>query len=191
MSKSSILEKIRDLFFEEQTEVVENTEEVVETKVELEEDYKNEISAKLEDGTEVKVLSKGEAVSIGDKVMVKSGEEFVKAPEGKHMLEGGMVIYTDAEGFINEIETKETEQEAEMGNNEMEELFSSVEKLMDVVFELKKEIAEIKKTSSTLNEEFKKFSAEPQEESIVKKNKPVLEKNASKEDRLKFFASRS
>jgi len=188
MSKSSILEKIRDLFFEEDKEKKED--DMKEEKKDYMEDYKNEIMAKLLDGTEVKVMSKGEAVSVGDMVLVKSGEEFVKAPEGRHELMGGLVIYTDAEGFINELETKETEEEEEMGNNEMEELFSSVEKLMDVVFELKKEIAEIKKSNSTLNEEFKKFSAEPQEESITKKNKPVLEKNASKEDRLKFFAAR-
>ncbi len=34
---------------------------------------------------------------------------FVKAPEGKHELEGGLTIYTDAEGFINELETEATE----------------------------------------------------------------------------------
>jgi hypothetical protein len=190
MSKATILERIKELFFEEQNPVVETTD-VVEKEVELQEDYKNEIAAKLMDGTEVKILTKGEAVSIGDMVLVKSGEEFVKAPEGKHMLTGGMVIYVDAEGYINEIETEQTDATTEKDETAMEELFSSVEKLMDVVFELKKEIAEIKKSSSTLSEEFKKFSSEPQEESITKKNKPVLEKNASKEDKLKFFASRS
>jgi len=189
MSKSSILEKIKELFFEEQNPVVE-PEEVVEKEVELQEDYKNEVAAKLMDGTEVKILTKGEAVSIGDMVLVKSGEGFVKAPEGRHMLEGGMVIYVDADGYINEIETEQTDATTEKDETAMEELFSSVEKLMDVVFELKKEIAEIKKSSSTLKEEFKKFSTEPQVESIKEKNKPVLEKNASKEDILKFFSAR-
>ena len=187
MSKSIILERIKELFFEE---TKEEKEPLKEDKKEKMEDYKNEIMAKLLDGTEIKILSKGDAVSVGDMVLVKVGEGFKEAPEGRHELEGGLIVYTDAEGFINEIETKETEEESEVGNEEMEELFSSVEKLMDVVFELKKEIAEIKKSNSTLNEEFKKFSAEPQEESITKKNKPVLEKNASKEDKLKFFSTR-
>lgn len=187
MSKSIILERIKELFFEE---TKEEKEPLKEDKKEKMEDYKNEIMAKLLDGTEIKILSKGDAVSVGDMVLVKVGEGFKEAPEGRHELEGGLIVYTDAEGFINEIETKETEEESEVGNEEMEELFSSVEKLMDVVFELKKEIAEIKKSNSTLNEEFKKFSALPQEESITKKNKPVLEKNASKEDKLKFFSTR-
>jgi len=188
MSKATILERIKELFFEE--EKVEKTEEKKEEEKQKMEDYKNEIMAKLLDGTEIKILSKGDAVSVGDMVLVKVGEGFKEAPEGRHELEGGLIVYTDAEGFINEIETKETEEESEVGNEEMEELYTSVEKLMDVVFELKKEIAEIKKSNSTLNEEFKKFSAEPQEESITKKNKPVLEKNASKEDKLKFFSTR-
>lgn len=187
MSKSSILEKIRDLFFEESTDETKNEEMKKEEKMA---DYKNEIMTKLLDGTEVKIMSKGDAVSVGDMVMVKSGEDFVKAPEGRHELEGGLVIYVDADGYVNEMETAETDKTTEKDETAMEELFSSVEKLMDVVFELKKEIAEIKKASSTLNEEFKKFSAEPQEESIINKNKPVLEKNASKEDKLKFFSSR-
>ena len=75
----------------------------------MEDDYKNEIMSRLKDGTEVKVLSKGDALSVGDKVLVKIGEDFVKAPEGKHELEGGLTIYTDAEGFINELETEETD----------------------------------------------------------------------------------
>lgn len=187
MSKSSILEKIKDLFFEEDKEKKEPLKEGEKEKME---DYKNEIMAKLLDGTEVKIITKGDAVSVGDMVLVKVGEGYKEAPEGRHELEGGLVVYTDAEGYINELETAETEKEEELGNNEMEELFSSVEKLMDVVFELKKEIAEIKKSSSTLTEEFKKFSAEPQEESITQKNKPVLERNASKEDKLKFFSAR-
>ena len=67
-------------------------------------DYKNEIDTKLEDGTEVKVLSKGDALSVGDEVLVKGADgTYSKAPEGKHKLEGGLTIYTDAEGFINEL----------------------------------------------------------------------------------------
>ncbi|NBW14615.1 MAG: hypothetical protein EBR82_42110 [Caulobacteraceae bacterium] len=156
-------------------------------------DYKNEIAVKLLDGTEARVKSKGDAVSIGDLMEVKQGDNFIQAPEGKYELEGGLCVYTDKDGFINEIETEQkdnSEPENNMGNNEMEELFSSVEKLMDVVYELKQEIETIKKFNSSLNEEFKKFSSQPQEESIINKNKPVLEKNATKQERLAFFSSR-
>ena len=46
---------------------IENMEEDKKEEVKME-DYKNEIISKLIDGTEVKVMSKGEALSVGDKV---------------------------------------------------------------------------------------------------------------------------
>jgi len=81
-------------------------------------DYTNEIDTRLVDGTEVRVITKGEAISVGDMVLVKVGEGYKEAPEGKHELEGGLVVYTDAQGYINEIETADTAKVDEVGLSE-------------------------------------------------------------------------
>jgi hypothetical protein len=109
--------------------------EMGDMKDKMEDEYKNEIKSKLVDGTEVLVKTKGDALSVGDEVMVKQGEEYVKAPEGKHELEGGLVIYTDANGFINELETKETEEEDD--SEEMKTMFEAVSTIKSMVDELK------------------------------------------------------
>jgi hypothetical protein len=192
MSKSGILQKIRELFTEEETNVEIENFENEETKMEGE--YKNEILAKLLDGTEVKILTKGDAVSIGDMVLVKSGEEFVKAPEGEHKLEGGLVVYVDAEGFINELETEETEEEkteTEEGNSEMEALFGMVEKMADMLTKLKDEVVGLKRVNQSLEERFEKFSKEPITESFAEQNKVKFTTFETKEDRIKFFSQRS
>ena len=187
MSKSNILQKIKQMFMEEETI---DTNSFEETKEEvMENEYKNEISAKLVDGTEVKVMSKGDALSVGDMVLVKSGEEFVKAPECRHELEGGLVIFVDGEGFINDIETKETEEESE-DDTEMEELFGMIEKMADMISKLKDEVVGLKRVNQSLEERFTKFSQEPIAESFEDQNKPKLNKFASKEEKLKFLGGR-
>jgi uncharacterized protein YukE len=151
------------------------------------EDYKNIIESKLIDGTEAKILSKGDALSVGDEVMVKDAEgKFIKAPEGKHELEGGLVIYVDGNGFINELETKETEEEDMRENEEMKTMFEAVSTMKSIVDELKSTMSELRKENSELKERFNKFAAEPSVETITKKS-PVAEKLQRKEDKLKFF----
>ena len=154
-------------------------------------EYKNEIAAKLVDGTEVKVLSKGDALSVGDMVLVKDAEgKFVKAPEGKHLLEGGLTIYTDAEGFINELETEETEDKEEDETElkrQMGEMFAAVSTLTTMIDELKLSISSVKKENEELTEKLNKFSAEPSAPSITEKH---FSKVSSKEEKLKFFSNR-
>jgi len=152
-------------------------------------DYKNEIASKLTDGTEVKVLSKGDALSVGDEVLVKDAEgNFVPAPEGKHELEGGLVIYTDVKGFINELETKETE-ERDDNAEEMKTMFEAVSTMKSMVDELKSTITELSKENKELKERFNKFAAEPSVETITKRT-PSISKTAKKEDKLKFFGGK-
>ena len=113
-------------------------------------DYAKEIEAKLIDGTEVKVLSKGEALSVGDEVLVKDAEgQFVKAPAGKHILEGGLTIYVDEKGFINELETEETEEEDEM-KKQMAEMFEAVSTMKSMIDELKSSLSSMKEENKTL-----------------------------------------
>lgn len=152
-------------------------------------DYKNEILSKLMDGTEVKVLSKGDALSVGDEVLVKDAEgKFVPAPEGKHELEGGLVIYTDVKGFINELETKETEEEDDR-EEEMKTMFEAVSSMKSIVDELKSTISDLKNENKELKERFNKFAAEPSVETITKKTEN-LSKTSKKEDKLKFFGGK-
>lgn len=145
-------------------------------------DYNKEIDTKLKDGTEVRILTKGEAVSVGDMVLVKVGEGYKEAPEGKHELEGGLVVYTDAQGNINEIETKETEQKDEEG---MAEVFAAITSLVDEVKKLRGELTDLKKENEELKNKFSKFSKEPSTEPTkheIKFNK------LNKDAKLKFFA---
>jgi hypothetical protein len=65
----------------------------------MEDGYKNEIDTKLVNGTEIRVLTKGDAISVGDMVLVKAGEGYVEAPEGRHEVEGGLVVEVEKHGI--------------------------------------------------------------------------------------------
>jgi regulator of replication initiation timing len=161
--------------------------EMGEMKDKMEDEYKNEIDTKLVDGTEVKVKTKGDALSVGDEVLVKSGDEFVKAPAGEHELEGGLVIEVNAEGFIDELKTKEVEEEDEVENEEMKTMFEAVSTIKGMVDELKETINSLRTENTELKERFNKFAAEPSVDTITKKKENVS-KLASKEDKLRFFS---
>jgi hypothetical protein len=169
--------------------ITEDVEMGDDMKDRMEDGYKNEIDTKLVDGTEIRVLTKGEAISVGDMVLVKVGEGYKEAPEGRHEVEGGLVVYTDKEGNINEIETKETEEEDEMGNmkdkEEMSELFKSISKLVDEVKSLRTEVGEIKTENEELKSKFSKFSKEPSVEPTQHEIK--FSGKMTKDDKLKFF----
>jgi len=142
------------------------------------------IETKLKDGTEVKVMVAGDSLAIGDKVEVKSGDAFIDAPEGRHETIDGLVIYVDAKGLINEMETEETKRESEMKN-----MFEAVSTLTTLVDELKSTISKLKEEKDELTEKFNKFSAEPSAETITKKSSH-FSKTAEKQDRLKFFGQK-
>tara|TARA_R110000868_G_scaffold158762_1_gene387131 strand:+ start:152 stop:928 length:777 start_codon:yes stop_codon:yes gene_type:complete len=142
------------------------------------------VETKLKDGTDVKVMVAGDSLAIGDKVEVKSGDAFINAPEGRHETIDGLIIYVDAEGLINELETEETRRESEM-----KEMFESVTTLTTLVGELKETISKLKEEKDELTEKFNKFSAEPSAETITKKSSH-FSKTAEKQDRLKFFGQK-
>jgi len=146
--------------------------------------YTNEIDTKLLDGTEIRVLTKGDAISVGDMVLVKVGEGYKEAPEGRHEVEGGLVVYTDAEGNINEIETAQTEERDGSG---MEEVFSAISNLVDEVKSLRKELKTIKDENEALKTRVNKFAAEPSAEPLPTK---VEFKTKSKSDILAFMSKR-
>ena len=77
------------------------------------------VETTLVDGTKVRVEG---ALEVGKRVEVYLNDEWIQAPEGQHTLADGTVIYVDAEGFVNEIETAETETTEE----EMSEIFMDI-----------------------------------------------------------------
>lgn len=164
-------------------------QEMGDMKDKMADEYKNEIESKLENGTEVKVLSKGDALSVGDMVLVKDAEgSFVKAPAGEHKLEGGLVIYVDENGFINELETKETEEKT-AEDEEMKTMFEAVSTMKAMLDELKSSIAEMKTENTELKERFNKFAAEPSAASIKTKQEAFSKAN-DKLEKAKFFGRR-
>lgn len=178
------------------TTASENMENSEETKKEKTEDTgaiiekMGSIETTLKDGTEVRVSTQGEGIAVGDLVEVKDAEgNFVKAPEGRHITIDGLVIYVDAEGLINELETEKTEEEDETElKKQMSEMFEAVSTLKSMVDELKSSITSVKEENKTLTEKLNKFSAEPSAESIA--NPKHFSKVASKEEKLKFFSKR-
>jgi hypothetical protein len=153
-----------------------------EEKDDMESPYNKEIDTKLVDGTEIRILTKGEAISVGDMVLVKVGEGYKEAPEGRHEVEGGLVVYTDAEGNINEIETKETEEKDEEG---MAEVFAAITSLVDEVKKLRSDIKKVKEENIELKNKFNKFAKEPS--ATPTKHEVKFNKN-DKDAKLKFFA---
>jgi hypothetical protein len=156
--------------------------------VPTEEAMENVLETKLKDGTEIKVFIAGDELGLGDRVEVKDPEgNFMKAPEGRHEVIDGYVIYVDAEGLINEIETAESEKETE--SEEMKSMFEAIVLLKESLTTLSSTINQMKVENTDLKEKFNKFSAEPSINSVITKQ-ASLSKSADKMDRAKFFGGR-
>jgi hypothetical protein len=151
------------------------------------EEVMNEVSTQefsettLLDGTKVRIDGD---LAVGNKVEVEIDGEYVKAPEGQHNLADGRVIYVDADGMINEIQTPDTKKVDEVG---MEEVFSSLELLLEKINSLTNELTSVKNENESLKSRIDMFAKAPSAEPINQKINLI--KN-SKEDKLKFFANR-
>jgi hypothetical protein len=146
------------------------------------ESFAEYLETTLMDGTKVRV--EGNELVIGAKVEVETPDGYVPAPEGQHNLADDRVIYVDADGVINEIQTPDTKKEDEVG---MEEVFSSMETLVNEIQNMKSLIESMKLENEKLKTRFNKFAEEPSEEPI---KKTIDLKSNNKEDKLKFFAKR-
>lgn len=182
------IKEINEYRAEENMANEEKDTDVIEEK--KKEEMEGVVETKLADGTEVRVIVAGDQIAIGDKVEVKDAEgNYVNAPEGRHETVDGVILYVDAEGLINEIETKETEEIAEGDDEEMKSMFEAVKSLKAMVDELKTSFESMKNENKELDEKFKKFAAEPSATSITNSN-PTISRTASKEGKLKFFGSK-
>ena len=134
----------------------------------------------LLDGTKARV--EGGELVVGAKVEVEIDGIYVNAPEGQHDLVDGVVIYVDADGLVNEIESADTKKEDEM----LSQVFNSIKELVDEVKSLKGDIKNIKEENTKLQNRVNKFAAEPSEEPI--ETKIQFKNTNNKMDKLKFFS---
>jgi hypothetical protein len=146
------------------------------------ESFADYMETTLMDGTKVRV--EGTELVVGAKVEVETPDGWVPAPEGQHNLADDRVIYVDAEGKINEIQTPDTKKVDEVG---MEEVFSSMETLVNEIQNMKSLIESVKAENEELKTRFNKFAEEPSVEPI---KKTIDLKSNNKEDKLKFFSKR-
>ena len=163
---------------------IEMPEEMIEETIDETADIEM-AETELLDGTKVKV--EGD-VAVGNKVMVEKDGEFVTAPEGQHNLADGKVIYVDADGLINEIQTPDTKKEDEvalevvveapayvdetagMTSSVTQEMFGDMEKRMA---DMESKIAEMEAVTKEMAKYSK--SVEDKMESFVKDTPAELE----------------
>lgn len=146
-------------------EVKEEEEEGPEIEIELAE-------TELLDGTKVKV--EGD-VAVGNKVLVEKDGEFVQAPEGQHNLADGKVIYVDAEGLINEIQTPDTKKEDEVALEAVVEAPAYVDETAGMTSSVTQEMfGDMEKRMADMEEKIKEMEAVTKE--MAKYTKSVEDK---------------
>lgn len=159
----------------------ETDEEMTATKNKMGKKEKMEyLDTTLQDGTKVRVI--GGELEVGAKVEVEKDGSYVKAPEGQHNLTDGRVIYVDAEGLINEIETPDTKKNAE---EKLKEMYDAFGKLVEEMKKLKMEVSKIKKENTELKNNFNAFSKAPSVEPT--KHQPKFS-TLERDEKIKFFA---
>ncbi len=202
--KISEINKVDEKAEDEMTDEEEKLEEVVEeiVKEEDELDEHEGLYLKLEDGTEIHIVTKVEGeLSEGDVVHIVSEEkEMSPAPEGEHTLEDGRIIVLDGESKLVEVrealsEEKEKEEE-EMSEEvlteevEAEEAVKVTNQLKDLISQikdLKNSFEDMKKENDELKSRFNKFASEPSEQPIKEK---ISFSKIDREDKIKFFSKR-
>jgi hypothetical protein len=143
----------------------EKEEEGPEIEIELAE-------TELLDGTKVKV--EGD-VAVGNKVLVEKDGEFVKAPEGQHNLADGKVIYVDADGLINEIQTPDTKKEDEVELEVVVEAPAYVDETAGMTSSVTQEMfGDMEKRMADMEEKIKEMEAVTKE--MAKYTKSVEDK---------------
>jgi hypothetical protein len=173
MVKDGVIEDIKEPVVEEMEDKKEDEEEV---KVEMANVMRTDGVAIYYEGTELVV---GETKLWLDEAMTEP------APEGEHLLEGGIKV-TVADGVLTEMVEVEVEVEEEMSKeNEFEG------EMYNILNSIKAELDSLKEENKKLSERFNKFAAEPSEEPTnVKVDFSKLNKAETRNERLKFFGSR-
>jgi FtsZ-binding cell division protein ZapB len=163
MVKDGVIEDIKEPVMEEMEE---------EVKVEMANVMRTDGVAIYYEGTELVV---GETKLFLDEAMTQP------APEGEHLLEGGIKV-TIENGVLTEMEEVKEEEE-------VVEEFGNV--VLSAIESLRTEIQSLKAENQKLSERFNKFASEPSDEPTnTKVDFSTLDKKQIRDERLKFFGSR-
>ena len=161
--KDGVIEDIKEPVVEEMEEEQED-----EVKVEMANVMRTDGVPIYYEGTELVV---GETKLWLDEAMTEP------APEGEHLLEGGIKV-TVVDGVLAEMVEEVVENEFQ---NEMYNILNSI----------KAELDSLKEENKKLSERFNKFAAEPSEEPTnVKVDFSKLNKIENRNEKLKFFGAR-
>jgi hypothetical protein len=172
MVKDGVIEDIKEPVVEElEEDKKENKEE--EVKVEMANVMRNDGVAIYYQGPELVV---GETALWLDEAMTEP------APEGEHILEGGIKV-TIVDGVLAEMVEIEVEEEA------TENAFES--EMFNILNSIKAELDSIKAENKKLSERFNKFASEPSDEPTnTKVDFAQLNKAQMRDEKLKFFGKR-
>jgi hypothetical protein len=173
MVKDGVIEDIKEPVVEELEEDKKEEEVEEEVKVEMANVMRNDGVAIYYQGPELVV---GETTLWLDEAMTEP------APEGEHILEGGIKV-TIVDGVLAEMVEIEVEEEA------TENAFES--EMFNILNSIKAELDSIKAENKKLSERFNKFASEPSDEPTnTKVDFAQLNKAQMRDEKLKFFGKR-
>jgi preprotein translocase subunit YajC len=160
------------------------------------------LDAKLKDGTEIKV--EGENVLEGAKILVKTAEGEIPAPDGVHELENGLKVETK-DGIIAKIEKAVSEEEPKIEVEvEAEEVELPVEGepvadgvdvealyslLKDMMEKISTEMKKMEDKMEKFDADFEAFKKEPAAKKIATGKAEAFGKESSIDDRIKAIMS--
>jgi len=138
-------------------------------EAEVEEEVTEELTtAKLTDGTEIMTEEEGDKFEVGQVLYAKTESgEIVKAPEGEHTTESGIVITVDGEGVITGVKYPD-----EAGEGSLEDLkkeMDNMKKAMSEMLSLFSSIESFNKELTKLKTDFTKFKIEGERKPVETK----------------------
>lgn len=164
------------------------TKKKMEEEVKVEETEKVEekmVQAELVDGTLVEV--EGEEITIGAKLMVRTEDGLVVAPDGSHETKDGKII-TVVDGVITDVQTT-TPEVAEEGLTEEASVTELASVLKSVVEKMTSEMEVLKKKNAELENKFSKFSAQPAGSKVIDRKGYVEHLMTARVDKLEALKS--
>jgi hypothetical protein len=160
------------------------------------------LDAKLKDGTEIKI--EGESAVEGAKILVKTEDGEIPAPDGTHELANGMKVET-SEGIITTIYASEMEEEEEkiveveaeevelpkMGEPvvdgvDVEEFYSLLKDMMEKISTQMKKMEE---KMNKIDRDFETFKKEPATKKIASGKSESFGKQSNIDDKIAAIMS--
>jgi len=150
-------------------------------------------TTELEDGTRITNDKEGE-FELGDKIYVVAEDGTLSpAPAGEHVLRDGFVVVVDEEGTLIEIRVPQSEDVADVVEDNEETEEEMTEEKTELNFEeelgkIKSSIEEMLKLMASQNEEFKAEMSEVKKEVETFKSAPQMKGITEKQPITQSFA---